>query len=66
VPDPSGAVLKAYRVPSLVPGIAARVSFLVGPDGNIARVFPDVDPGTHATELLGVIAAFEGKSQPAR
>ena len=66
VPDPSGAVQKAYRVPSLFPGIAARVSFLVGPDGNIARVFPDVDPGPHATELLGVIAALEGKTQPAR
>jgi thioredoxin-dependent peroxiredoxin len=60
VPDPSGAVQKAYRVPSLFPGIAARVTFLVGPDGKIARVFPDVDPGVHAREVLDVIASLKG------
>jgi peroxiredoxin Q/BCP len=60
VPDPSGAVQKAYRVPSLHEGIAARVSFLIGPDGKVARVFPDVDPGVHAKELLGVIASLKG------
>jgi len=60
VPDPSGAVQKAYRVPSLGEGIAARVSFLIGPDGKVARVFPDVDPGVHAKELLGVIASLKG------
>jgi peroxiredoxin Q/BCP len=60
VPDPSGAVQKAYRVPSLHEGIAARVSFLIGPDGKVARVFPDVDPGVHARELLGVIASLRG------
>jgi peroxiredoxin Q/BCP len=61
VADPSGAVQKAYRVPSFVPGIAARVSFLVGPDGKIARVFPDVDPGVHAKDLLGIIAELKSK-----
>ena len=60
VADPSGAVQKAYRVPSLVPTIAARVTFLIGPDGKVARVFPDVDPGLHAKELLGVIASLKG------
>jgi peroxiredoxin Q/BCP len=60
VPDPSGAVQKAYRVPSLSEGIAARVSFLIAPDGKVARVFPDVDPGVHAKELLGVIASLKG------
>lgn len=33
-------------------GMTARVSFLVGPDGRIARVYPDVDPGVHAREIL--------------
>ena len=60
VADPSGDVQKAYRVPPTVWGGAKRVTFLVGPDGKIARVFPDVDPGAHAKELLGVIASLKG------
>jgi len=60
VPDTSGAVQKAYRVPSNIWGGTKRVSFLVGPDGKIAKVFPDVDPGVHAKELLGVIASLKG------
>jgi thioredoxin-dependent peroxiredoxin len=60
VADTSGAVQKAYHVPSTVWGGSKRVSFLVGPDGKIARVFPDVDPGVHAKELLGVIATLRG------
>ena len=58
--DTSGAVQKAYRVPDSVWGSTKRVSFLVGPDGKIARVFPDVDPGVHAKDLLGIIASLKG------
>jgi peroxiredoxin Q/BCP len=61
VADPSGAVQKAYHVPSTVWGGAKRVSFLVGPDGKIAKVFPDVDPGVHAKEMLDVIASLKAK-----
>jgi peroxiredoxin Q/BCP len=60
VADPSGAVQKAYQVPNSIWGTPKRVSFLVGPDGKIARVFPDVDPSAHAKELLGVIATLKG------
>ena len=60
VADTSGAVQKAYRVPDSIWGKTKRVSFLVGPDGKIARVFPDVDPGVHAKELLGIIATLKG------
>src|SRR5262245_16206578 len=61
VADTSGAVQKAYRVPDSIWGKTKRVSFLVGPDGKIARVFPDVDPGVHAKELLGIISKLKGK-----
>ena len=60
VADTAGAVQKAYHVPSTIWGGSKRVSFLVGPDGKIARVFPDVDPGVHAKELLGIIATLKG------
>ena len=33
-------------------GLASRVTFLLGPDGKIARVYPDVSPETHADEIL--------------
>jgi len=59
VADTSGAVQKAYRVPSNIWGGTKRVSFLVGPDGKIAKVFPDVDPGVHAKELLALIASLK-------
>jgi peroxiredoxin Q/BCP len=31
---------------------ANRVTFLLGLDGNIAQVYPDVSPETHADEIL--------------
>jgi peroxiredoxin Q/BCP len=31
---------------------ANRVTFLVGADGRIARVYPEVSPETHADEIL--------------
>jgi peroxiredoxin Q/BCP len=38
--------------------MASRVTFLVGPDGKVAKVYPDVDPGLHATEVLQDAAAL--------
>jgi peroxiredoxin Q/BCP len=31
---------------------AKRVSYLVGPDGTVLKNYPDVDPKTHAQEVL--------------
>jgi peroxiredoxin Q/BCP len=59
VADTSGAVQKAYHVPNSVWGTTKRVSFLIGPDGKIARVFPDVDPGVHAKDLLNIITSLK-------
>ena len=59
VADVSGAAQKAYHVPNSIWGSTKRVSFLVGPDGKIARVFPDVDPGVHAKELLAIITTLK-------
>lgn len=54
VADEDGAVARAYGVSSPL-GMSARVTFLVGPDGRVARVWPDVDPAVHATQVLSVI-----------
>ena len=63
VADSSGAVQKAYGVPSVAPGIhiASRVTFLVGPDGKIVRVWPKVDPVVNAKEVLAAAAATPHK-----
>jgi peroxiredoxin Q/BCP len=33
-------------------GKASRVSFLLAPDGKVSKVYPNVDPGTHAALVL--------------
>lgn len=36
-----------------------RISYLIAPDGKIAKVYPNVDPATHALELLADIKVFK-------
>ena len=55
VSDAGGEVARGYGVGKGMFGYA-RVSFLIGPDGRVSRVWPDVDPGVHATEVLAVAA----------
>jgi peroxiredoxin len=39
--------------------MASRVTFLVGGDGRILRVWPDVDPGVNADEVLAAVDLAE-------
>ncbi len=36
---------------ALIP-LPKRISYLVGPDGRVLKAYPDVDPKTHAAEVL--------------
>lgn len=40
---------------------ASRNTFLITPDGKIARVFDDVKPAEHSTQVLAVLAELEKK-----
>ena len=51
VADANGAIARAYGVSSPL-NMSARVTFLIGADGRVARVWPDVDPALHANEVL--------------
>lgn len=62
VADEDGRVAHAYGVSSML-GMTSRVTFLVGADGTIVRVWPDVDPGIHADEVLA--AAESAQALPA-
>lgn len=54
--DEDGMVRKSYdigKVPVL--GLAKRESVLIGPDGNILRIYKDVDPKKHPGEVISDI-----------
>ena len=55
--DENGAVGTAYGVTKHLWGYD-RVSFLVDKDGKIAKVWPSVDPGVHADEVLKAAASL--------
>jgi peroxiredoxin Q/BCP len=50
--DESGDIQGAYGVPSKLPGVSARVTFLVDRQGKVARVWPEVDPVLNVAEVL--------------
>lgn len=53
--DESGELAKAFGV-ALKNGRSARVSFVIGADGKVKRVFPQVTPKGHAAELLAALS----------
>ncbi|MCB9520901.1 MAG: peroxiredoxin [Myxococcales bacterium] len=57
--DTERRAVEAFGVPTRL-GMASRVTFLVDADGRVAKVYPDVDPGVHAAEVLADIAALPG------
>lgn len=62
VADEDGSIARAYGVSSTL-GMASRVTFLVGANGRIAKIWPDVDPGVHASDVLAAVDALE-KTEP--
>ena len=49
--DENGLIANSYGVSKKLWGYD-RVSFLIGKDGRIAKVWPSVDPGVHANEVI--------------
>ncbi len=43
-----------------------RISYLISPDGTIAKVYPEVDPASHALELLKDIKQFQKEAEKAQ
>lgn len=50
--DPSGKVIKLYEAAKNDGPRAKRVSYLIGHEGTIMKVYPKVDPTTHGLEIL--------------
>jgi peroxiredoxin Q/BCP len=51
VADVDTSIAKRFGVP-VKNGYESRVSFLIGPDGKIKKVYPKVDPAVHCDEIL--------------
>jgi len=65
VADGDGSIANAYGVSSTF-GMTSRVTFLIGPSGTIVRVWPDVDPGIHANEVLAAAESELARSDAGR
>lgn len=48
--DTEKETINAYKADGLL--FTKRISYLINPDGMITNVYPDVDPASHAGEIL--------------
>lgn len=60
VSDEDHAWASAFGVDTTL-GMTSRDSFLIGPDGRVAKVYRGVDPGVHAQEVLADVKGLGGR-----
>ena len=63
--DTEGTTADAYGVKTRLFGLtlAKRETYLIGPDGKVAKHYRNVDPDTHAAELLADLAELQATPQ---
>ncbi len=56
--DPERKIATAYGAANGIPilGLDKRITYVIGDDGRILKVYPDVDPSSHAEQILHDIA----------
>lgn len=57
LPDVDGKLAQAYGVGSTL-GFTKRVTFLIDREGKVAEIYRQVEPKTHAAEVLRAIDAL--------
>lgn len=55
ISDADKSIIKAYGAD----GFARRISYLIGPDGTIAKAYEKVSPADHALEVLTDLEALK-------
>ncbi len=57
--DPEHTIARAYGADNGIPilGLDRRVTYVIGADGRILKVYPDVDPAAHARQILRDLGA---------
>ena len=53
--DPKARTIKAYSARSVLPGMAKRISYVIGQDGKIAFTHEGSDPLKHVEETLKAV-----------
>ena len=61
--DPDHKIAKAYGAENGIPilGLDRRITYVIGEDGHILKVYPKVDPATHVAQIVHDL----GADQPA-
>jgi peroxiredoxin len=57
--DPDRSIARAYGADNGIPilGLDRRVTYIIGEDGLILKVYPSVDPGIHARQIIHDLGA---------
>ena len=57
--DPDHKIAKAYGADNGIPilGLDRRVTYVIGDDGRILKVYPNVDPASHARQIVRDLGA---------
>ena len=57
--DPDKKIAKAYGAANGIPilGLDRRITYVIDENGKIIKVYPSVDPSTHAIEILNDLGA---------
>jgi len=64
--DPNKKIAKEYGAANGIPilGFDRRITYVIGEDGKILKVYPNVDPSTHATQILSDIGTTPAVPAP--
>lgn len=64
--DPDRKIAKAYGVANGIPilGLDRRVTYVIGDDGKILKVYPNVDPSMHAVEIIQELGLAKAPTLP--
>lgn len=59
--DPQARTIKAYDASSIFPGMASRISYVIGKNGKIAFTHEGMNPTRHVEETLKAVERLQGK-----
>jgi peroxiredoxin Q/BCP len=64
--DPGNKIAKAYGADNGIPilGLDRRVTYVIGEDGHILKVYPNVDPASHARQIVSDLGADKPTPTP--
>ena len=65
--DPDKKIATAYGAANGIPvlGLDRRITYVIDEKGNVLKVYPNVDPSTHAIEILNDLGVADATAPPA-